>query len=129
MPLENSFKDRKKDYYTRRGESVTRAAHLSPNITVVSFLGRGNRLSIVYDPLEVRAVTRYAGEVVGSVGFINDAAFAPGIIGFDEAMRVAQRMFVPFAGKNSAWYDQPQVTRDLPKMEKDRLYGVFVLKK
>ncbi|MBI1969756.1 hypothetical protein HYS48_03590, partial [Candidatus Woesearchaeota archaeon] len=97
--LETSFEDRKTDYCQQRGEEVTRAAHLSPDVTVVSFTGRGNRLSYIYNPLTVTPRTNYKGEVVGGVGVIDDASFAPGVLGFDEAMRLARTMFEPLEGR------------------------------
>ncbi len=130
-----SFQTRKDAFYKRRHEDVKRAAHLSPSVTVVSFEGRGNRLTFVYDPLEVRATTHYAGEVVEGVGVIDDASFAPGIISFEGAAKIAQRMFKPFGNTNNQWYEQPQITRDFPReviadhprQEKDKVYSVAVL--
>jgi len=138
-----SFEDRKSDYLEQRREEVTRAAHLSPNVTAVSFLGMGNVLSFIYDPLKVR-VRGYAGKITESVGCIEESSIVPGIIDFKDALIHSKLKFTSFTDEDigvyaipeedSGWYVVPDVTRETRYLaeghrlkERDKLYGVLVL--
>lgn len=134
--MKTSFEQRTENFLTKRNQAITRAAHFSPNVTAISFEGRGNRISFIYDPLKVRIMTNYAGECDCDIKIIEDSAFMPGIIDFNDALKLAKRMFVPFDYKNNAYYPSPEVTQDVkavswkdhPRKEKDKLYGLTYFK-